>query len=118
MTKRAAHHLLDVYGANLYCCRSEQQWRRLGRLIPLPKRPGGKGATSGARRGNGDYAVVIFVDPELTGRERAETVAHEASHAGRFILDHIGETAETHECEAYLVGWIAGWVTEQIEGEA
>ena len=113
---RAVHHHLDIYGAELYFCRTAREWQKLRRSInSLDEEPGGIGHTSIDIDGETNaYAVTIYVHPHLSARDTAETVAHEASHAGRMILNHIGETATTHECEAYLVGWIAGWITDNL----
>jgi hypothetical protein len=36
-----------------------------------------------------------------------KTIAHEATHAARFLWDHLGESPTGEEADAYLVGWIA-----------
>ncbi|SDD41625.1 hypothetical protein [Auraticoccus monumenti] len=113
----AVHHKLDVYGADLYLCRSVKEWRKLRRTVDsLGDDPTSQGATSiDVNPTNGEYAVTIYVHPGLTDEaERVECVAHEAAHAARMILDHVGETGRTWETEPYLVGWIAGWVWRHL----
>lgn len=37
-----------------------------------------------------------------------ELVAHESSHAAKFLFDHIGAEIKDHEPFEYALGWIAG----------
>jgi hypothetical protein len=39
-----------------------------------------------------------------------KTICHEATHAARFMWDHIHETSTGEEADAYLVGWIANCI--------
>lgn len=52
---------------------------------------------------DGDSVLVIVVHSELEGRELVCTVAHEATHAMRWILKHAHEHEPGTETEAYLV---------------
>lgn len=60
--------------------------------------------------------VVIFINVKhkrhRDKHELVNTVAHEASHAAANILDDIG--VADGEAEAYLVGWIAGWIHKNL----
>jgi hypothetical protein len=37
-----------------------------------------------------------------------EIVAHESSHAAKYLFDHIRAEVEPHEPFEFVVGWIAG----------
>ena len=51
------------------------------------------------------YGVVVFI------RNKAsltyELVAHEATHAAKYLFEHIGCDTSVHEPLEYVVGWIA-----------
>jgi len=52
------------------------------------------------------YGVVLFFRSKKT--MSYEIVAHESSHAAKYLFDHIGAEVEHHEPFEYVVGWIAG----------
>lgn len=39
-----------------------------------------------------------------------ELAAHEASHAAKYLFEHIGADCSIHEPFEYVIGWIAGCV--------
>ncbi len=40
------------------------------------------------------------------------TIAHEASHAAKFLFQHIGADIEPHEPFEYVVGWVADCIVK------
>lgn len=57
-------------------------------------------------KNNAAYGVVIFL---RTKRSLTfNLVAHESSHAAKYLFDHIGADVDPHEPFKYVVGWIAG----------
>lgn len=106
---------LDLFGANIDLGWKPKHWQQLRKKYPcLPEKPRGVGYTQRVERefDPGDYAIILWINDEAhaNGAGLCGTVAHEASHAAKFILEHVGETTVTHETECYIVGWIASWV--------
>lgn len=50
-----------------------------------------------------DCVFLISVGPQKDAAELAGTLAHEATHAMRWLFEHIGEHSPGTETEAYLV---------------
>ena len=51
------------------------------------------------------YGVLIFFKSK---RDMTfETVAHEASHAAKYLFSHINASIDEHEPFEYVIGWIA-----------
>jgi uncharacterized protein YjaZ len=48
--------------------------------------------------------IIVFTEKKYMS---VKTIAHEATHAARFIWDHLGEVFPSEEADAYLVGWVA-----------
>lgn len=48
--------------------------------------------------------LIVFRSKEYCD---TKTIAHESTHASRFIWEHLGELITGIEADAYLVGWIA-----------
>jgi len=46
-----------------------------------------------------------------------ELVAHEATHAAKYLFEHIGADAKQHEPLEYVVGWIAGCCEKVKKGK-
>lgn len=57
------------------------------------------------RKENPKFGVIIF----LRSRKSMsfELVAHESSHAAKYLFEHIGAEVKEHEPFEYVVGWIA-----------
>ena len=51
------------------------------------------------------YGVVLFFRSKKS--MSYELVAHEASHAAKYLFDHIGADVSHHEPFEYVIGWIA-----------
>lgn len=52
------------------------------------------------------YGVVVyFVNRRVM---TCSVIAHESSHAAKFLFEHIGADVKEHEPFEYVVGWIAG----------
>lgn len=52
------------------------------------------------------YGVVVyFVNRRVM---TCSIIAHESSHAAKFLFEHIGADIKEHEPFEYVVGWIAG----------
>lgn len=57
---------------------------------------------------NQRYGVVIFFRSK---RDMTyEIVAHESSHAAKYLFEHINADISEHEPFEYVVGWIAGCI--------
>ena len=52
------------------------------------------------------YGVVIFI--RTLDSMRFELMAHEASHAAKFMFEHINAEVAPHEPFEYVIGWICG----------
>lgn len=53
-----------------------------------------------------NYGVLVFFRNKKV--MSCTTIAHEASHAAKFLFEHIGADIKDHEPFEYVVGWIAG----------
>lgn len=119
MTKLHSHQL-DIYGAWLHLATTPKQWRRHGDLIDsLPEIDNGAiGFTSRDITDDGAVHLSIYVDAGRLADNPAgltEIIAHESTHAGGMLLDHIGQDYNGEsEALAYLVGFIAGWIRSGI----
>jgi hypothetical protein len=60
---------------------------------------------SAYRKINPMYGVIIFFRSKQS--MSYELVAHEASHAAKYLFDHIGAKIQEHEPFEYVIGWIA-----------
>jgi hypothetical protein len=54
-------------------------------------------------RKTNEYGILITIKSNIS----TNVIAHEATHAARFIWDWINESSTGIEADAYLVGWIA-----------
>jgi len=52
------------------------------------------------------YGVIIFLRSKRS--MTFELIAHEASHAAKYMFEHIGADIKDHEPFEFAVGWIAG----------
>ena len=52
------------------------------------------------------YGAVLFFRSKTS--MSYELVAHEASHAAKYLFEHIGADIKEHEPFEYAIGWIAG----------
>lgn len=71
------------------------------------------------RKENPKFGVIMF----FRTRESMsyELVAHESSHAAKYLFEHIGADIREHEPFEFVIGWIAGCcenVKENKEDEA
>lgn len=55
--------------------------------------------------------LVLSVDKTID----INSIAHEASHVADMIFDYIGEEANTDECKAYLIGWVAECIDKAMK---
>jgi len=58
------------------------------------------------RKENPKFGVIIFFRSRKS--MTCELIAHEASHAAKYLFVHIGADVNEHEPFEYVVGWIAG----------
>ncbi len=58
------------------------------------------------RKENSKFGVIIFFRSRKS--MSYELVAHESSHAAKYLFEHIGADVKEHEPFEYVVGWIAG----------
>lgn len=58
------------------------------------------------RKENPKFGVVVFFRSKKS--MSYDIVAHESSHAAKYIFEHIGADIKEHEPFEYVVGWIAG----------
>nr|DAW15739.1 MAG TPA: hypothetical protein [Caudoviricetes sp.] len=58
-----------------------------------------------SKDGNYYGVVVYFVNRRVM---TCSVIAHESSHAAKFLFEHIGADVKEHEPFEYVVGWIAG----------
>lgn len=54
------------------------------------------------------YGVIIYFRSKKD--ISYQLVAHEASHAAKYLFSHIGADVEPHEPFEYVVGWVAGCI--------
>lgn len=57
------------------------------------------------RKENPCFGVVIFFRSKQS--MSFELVAHESSHAAKYLFEHIGADIKEHEPFEYVIGWIA-----------
>jgi hypothetical protein len=68
----------------------------------------------------GSIGLLILIDLERSGSmsTETETISHESVHVADGMFDHLGLTKSTYEegneHYAYLVGWVAGKVSNYI----
>jgi len=55
---------------------------------------------------NPEYGVIIFL--RTRKGMSFELIAHESSHAAKYLFEHIGADMKVHEPFEYTIGWIAG----------
>ncbi|MBK5722568.1 hypothetical protein JGH11_16970 [Dysgonomonas sp. Marseille-P4677] len=55
---------------------------------------------------NPHYGVLLFFRSRKS--MTYELVAHESSHAAKYLFEHIGAEIKEHEPFEYVIGWIAG----------
>lgn len=58
-----------------------------------------------SKKSNHYGVVVYFVNRRVM---TCSVIAHESSHAAKFLFEHIGADVKEHEPFEYVVGWIAG----------
>lgn len=59
-----------------------------------------------SKKGDSNYGVVIFFRSKRS--MSYELVAHESSHAAKYLFEHIGAEMKEHEPFEFVIGWIAG----------
>jgi len=59
--------------------------------------------------------VLISLGPQSDQYELASNLAHEATHAMRWILEYVGEEKPGTETEAYLVGYIVKQAMQALD---
>jgi hypothetical protein len=69
---------------------------------PFPPRNGGS-CEMMTQESSGSCIFIISVGPQDDATELATTIAHEATHAMRWLLEHIGEHSPGTKTQAYLV---------------
>lgn len=57
------------------------------------------------RKDNKKFGVIIFFRSKKS--MSCELIAHEATHAAKYLFQHIGADINEHEPFEYVVGWIA-----------
>ena len=58
-----------------------------------------------SRKENPRFGVVVFFRSKKS--MSYNIIAHESSHAAKYLFDHIGADSREHEPFEYVVGWIA-----------
>lgn len=58
-----------------------------------------------SRKENPKFGVIVFFRSKKS--MSYNIVAHESSHAAKYLFDHIGADVKEHEPFEYVVGWIA-----------
>lgn len=122
MSKHLHHHRLDIYDHELHLAATHKAWERLCQDIDsLDPEPNAWGYTSSDVDGKTDtFHVSIYIGPEPVKAGDAalvNTIAHEAAHAAGMIHRHIGAKIRgVDESHAYLVGWISGWIWDNVKG--
>lgn len=59
-----------------------------------------------SKKENSNYGVVLFFRSKKS--MSYELVAHESSHAAKYLFEHIGAEMKEHEPFEFVIGWIAG----------
>jgi len=62
-----------------------------------------------------DWGALVAINSEKD--LGARTISHEATHATRFIWDHLNEDSPGIEADAYLVGWIADCIEKVLKNK-
>lgn len=57
------------------------------------------------KKDNSSYGVVIFLRSKKS--MTSSLIAHESSHAAKYLFEHIGADIRDHEPFEYVIGWIA-----------
>ena len=120
---KTVSHRIDIYGNTLHLATDKRSVatlrRRFDGAFTSDAITDGIGSTTPVRHGRtGETHIVLWLDLARIGeqsnpeRELIDTIAHEASHAA----DEIATRGLDNEARAYLVGWIAGWMWEQVKG--
>lgn len=117
-------HRLDIYGADLHLATDRRQWATLRRRLAFldkeaPKSAGISQFATWHPKGPGLTQPVLVFWVDLANHpdtlDLVDTVAHEASHAASQLLDWVGHDVKgTDEPHAYLVGWLARWLWQQL----
>lgn len=121
----AAHHTLDVYGAELYLITNRRDWTSLRRRLPFMELGPSEDASAGSSTFGVEMRAVGLPVPHLVvwldlkrledPLDLVEIIAHEASHGANQILDYIGHDIRgVDEPHAYLVGFIARWIHQGL----
>lgn len=117
LVAKLRHHQLDIYGVWLHSATTHKAWRKLRKstLDSLPElEDGALGFTSRDIEDDGAVHISVFIDAaRLVDNPQGlvEILAHEATHAGGMLLDHVGQEYDGEsEALAFLVGFIAAWV--------
>lgn len=117
-------HKLDIYGDTLHLVTSKRAVstlkRRFGAAFATADVLDGIGTTTTLRHSKtGDCHIIVWLDLDRInntgspGRELVDAIAHEASHAADYIA---GRGIDDH-ARAYLVGWISGWLWDNVQAE-
>lgn len=61
------------------------------------------------------YGVILFFRSKRS--MDYELVAHESSHAAKYLFEHIGADCNIHEPFEFVVGWISGCCKEVKNGK-
>lgn len=77
--------------------------QQTGTEPPLPFPPKDGGCCLHMENPSGEAILMIAIGKSSSRDELAITLAHEATHAMRWILEHAGEDSPGTETEAYLV---------------
>lgn len=59
-----------------------------------------------SKKQDSKFGVIIFFRSKKS--MSYELVAHECSHAAKYLFDHIGADIKEHEPFEYVIGWMAG----------
>lgn len=116
--KRA--EVIQPFNYHLHLATTDAEWAALNKtfdgtlMTDIAESMGGAQFILDSEANNTPHCV-IWLNPKMTGRDKADTIAHEAFHAAAQLFDHIEQATTKHDSEylAYMVGWIAGWLTEQ-----
>jgi hypothetical protein len=120
VSKHLHHHRLDIYDHQLHLATTDKAWKRLCKDIDsLDPEPNAWGYTGSDLDTKTDtFHVSIYIGHEAVkagGGQLVNTIAHEAAHAASLIHRHIGAKVRgIDEPHAYLVGWIAGWIWDNV----
>lgn len=118
-------HDLDVYPVRLYLITKPKQWRKHHARLPMHQAepPDSVGLTATTvDTCTGRLHVTIWINAgwhRRHGNDLDAPAVHEAVHAGAAILDHFEQPYDgTSEDLAYLVEWIAGWLSRSLSRHA